>query len=146
MADAVGSYLFNSQLVSTAEGTVLIAPTNCQDYPSVYNYLENTLKNHPAITDVRYYDVRQSMANGGGPACLRLRVVLTEAELAALSGNVLLNDALYGQLVKWVNTHYREQLHPDELGDPALLEETYHALNALTDILQLPNLYEFQSA
>ena len=146
VADAVGSYLFNSQLVSTAEGTVLIAPTNCQDYPSVYNYLENTLKTHPAIADVRYYDVRQSMANGGGPACLRLRVVLTEAELAALSGNVLLTDALYGQLVDWVNAHYRDELHPDELGDPALLEETYRALDALTGILQLPKLYEFQSA
>ncbi|UJF24252.1 N-succinylarginine dihydrolase [Suttonella sp. R2A3] len=141
VSDAVGSYLFNSQLVSLGDQQVLIAPSNCQDYPSVQRYLEHTLRQHPSIADVRYFDVRQSMANGGGPACLRLRVVLTEREIAALSGNVLLTEDLYATLCDWVTRHYRDQLNPEELGDSALLSETHAALTELSDILQLPDLY-----
>ncbi len=141
--DAVSSYLFNSQLVSTDQGMVLIAPSNCEENFAVKTYTRHLVTAHNGITDVKFYDVKQSMANGGGPACLRLRVVLSAQELANLSGRVILDDALYNDLVAWVKKHYRETLSPEELGDIALLNETYAALLELSEILQLPNLYDF---
>ncbi|PID58496.1 MAG: N-succinylarginine dihydrolase [Gammaproteobacteria bacterium] len=141
VADAVNSYLFNSQLVSVAERTVLIAPSNCAETPAVKAYLDALIAGKQPIDDVQYFDVKQSMANGGGPACLRLRVVLTQDELANLSGRVLLDDALYNDLVAWVKRHYRDSLAPEALGDIALLEETRVALAALREILALPDLY-----
>ncbi len=37
------------------------------------------------ISAMQVLDLRESMANGGGPACLRLRVVLTEEERRAVN-------------------------------------------------------------
>src|SRR5690606_28379554 len=86
------------------------------------------------IAEVVVKDVKQSMRNGGGPACLRLRVVLSEAERQALSGRVLLDDALYGELTSWVERHYRDRLAPADLADPQLAEEALGALDELTGI------------
>ncbi len=141
VADAVNSYLFNSQLVSIGAETVLIAPSNCREMPAVKAYLDALVASDAPIDAINYFAVKQSMANGGGPACLRLRVVLTDEELAHLSGRVLLNDALYGDLLGWVEKHYRDKLAPEDLGDIALLQETQAALRELSDILQLPDVY-----
>jgi succinylarginine dihydrolase len=84
------------------------------------------------------------MKNGGGPACLRLRVVLTEAERAAVRANVWIDDALFASLDAWIEKHYRDRLAPADLTDPALLEESRTALDALTQILKLGSLYDFQ--
>lgn len=143
--DAVKTYLFNSQLVSTDKGMVLIAPSNCEENFAVKTYTQHLVTAHNGIADVQFYDVKQSMANGGGPACLRLRVVLNEDELANLSGRVILDDALYGDLVAWVEKHYRDSLAPEELGNIELLNETKAALTELSEILQLPHLYDFSS-
>ena len=99
------------------------------------------------IGAVKFADVRQSMRNGGGPACLRLRVVLTEAERHAVNPKVMMDDALYAQLTDWAQTHYREALAPGDLGDPALVNESREALDALTSILGLgSDFYPFQRA
>ena len=85
------------------------------------------------------------MQNGGGPACLRLRVVLTAAERAAVNPSLLLDAALHARLVAWVERRYRESLAPHELGDPALLRESREALDELTTVLGLGGgYYEFQ--
>lgn len=143
VADAVSSYLFNSQLVSMGKDMILIAPSHCQENPAVKAYTAQLVAQDNAIADVQFYDVKQSMANGGGPACLRLRVVLTEEELAGLSGRVILDDALYADLTAWVEAHYRDSLSPEDLSDIALMDETRAALIALSEILQLPNLYDW---
>src|SRR5690554_1890697 len=88
--------------------------------------------------------VALSMRNGGGPACLRLRVVLSARERAALTGRVLLTDTLYDELVAWVERHYRDRLAPDDLADPQLVDETFTALDELTRILQVGPVYPFQ--
>jgi succinylarginine dihydrolase len=94
---------------------------------------------------VQFVDVRQSMRNGGGPACLRLRVVLDEAKLGALGARAVLDGSLYDDLVAWVNRHYRETLGPDDLADPALLLEGRTALDELTQIMHLgSDFYPFQ--
>lgn len=84
------------------------------------------------------------MRNGGGPACLRLRVVLNEAERDAVNAHSLMNDERYQQLTAWVEKHYRDRLHARDLADPQLLREVYQALDELTQILRLGPVYDFQ--
>ena len=96
------------------------------------------------MTEVRYLDVRESMRNGGGPACLRLRVPMTDAEAAALGASVLFTEALDAALTKWVQAHYRDRLLPSDLADPALAREGLAALDELTRILGLGSVYDFQ--
>jgi succinylarginine dihydrolase len=97
------------------------------------------------IGAVRYAGVRQSMRNGGGPACLRLRVVLNDEERAAVNPAVWLDDGLYDALTAWANRHYRETLAPDDVRDPALVAESRAALDELTGLLRLgPDFYPFQ--
>ena len=86
------------------------------------------------------------MKNGGGPACLRLRVALKEAEFTHMHGGVLFEDRLYTDFKTWVHQFYRDRLHPDDLADPQLLGESRAALDALTGLLGLGSVYDFQMA
>jgi succinylarginine dihydrolase len=145
LADAIKSYLFNSQLVTLRDGGMtLICPTECEEIASTREYLKTLPTSTSPIHSCHFIDVRQSMKNGGGPACLRLRVVLTDEQMAALHPRALLTPTIYDQLVRWVHAHYRDSLHPDELGDPKLLEESRAALDDLSNILQLGSIYDFQ--
>lgn len=147
LSDAITSYLFNAQLVRAANDTrlTLIAPTEAQDTPSTHAALQRIVESGGPIGAVRFFDLRESMRNGGGPACLRLRVVLSSAELAAIAPGFLLTPALADSLEAWVRAHYRDRLSPDDVRDPALIEETRTALDALTKILPLgSDFYDFQ--
>lgn len=148
LADAVSSYLFNSQLVSPPgrDGMTLILPMEVAETPATKDYVDDLLASGGPITQAEYLDVRQSMRNGGGPACLRLRVVLTDAERAALGARVLLDEARLAALEAWVRRHYRDRLTADDLGDPALLRDCREALDALTQLLGLGSVYDFQRA
>ncbi|GHA94370.1 N-succinylarginine dihydrolase [Modicisalibacter luteus] len=146
--DAVSSYLFNSQLLTQPDGSgamSLVVPGECEENEAVWRAIQDHLLagNNP-INEVVVKDVKQSMRNGGGPACLRLRIVLSEAERHGLTGRVLLDDALYGELTDWVNRHYRDHLSPEDLADPQLAEETLTALDELTRLLNLGSVYPFQ--
>ena len=144
VAEAVRTYLFNSQLVSPGgDDQVLIAPEDILGVPRVRDYVHSLVGN--GIDAVHTFDLRQSMDNGGGPACLRLRVVLNDDELAAVNPGSILDERLYLTLGEWIDRHYREDLSPDDLGDPALLDEGRAALDELTGILGLGAVYDFQS-
>lgn len=143
--DAVTSYLFNSQLLSRPDGKMtLVVPQECQENDAVVRYLKGLVAGGGPIDELISFDLRQSMRNGGGPACLRLRVALTDMEAAAMHQGVIMNDALYEKLVAWVGKHYRDSLSPADLGDPSLAIEIQTALDELTSILHLPRLYDFQ--
>jgi succinylarginine dihydrolase len=145
LSEAVGSYLFNSQLITLEDGNLaLIAPTECERSERARQAITEILDGENPISTAHYLDVRQSMQNGGGPACLRLRVPLTPQELQAVHAPCLLDDGKYDRLVDWVKRRYREELGPHDLADPALLVESREALDELTAILELPKLYEFQ--
>lgn len=145
VSEAVKSYLFNSQLVTLPKGgMLLLAPIECQESAESRQVIEKILADKNPIQSVEYVDLRESMRNGGGPACLRLRVVLTPEELTAVHQPCLLTDTLYEKLVHWVEKHYRDRLASSDLADPALLHESYTALDELTKILQLGSLYDFQ--
>lgn len=144
--DAVASYLFNSQLLTipSQSGMVLVAPTECERHPTVRPMIDDIARSGGPIREAVFVDVRQSMNNGGGPACLRLRVVLTDEEIAAMNRGVLLTDALIDRLKLWVETWYRESLGVPDLMDPRLIAETRGALDELTSILGLGPVYDFQ--
>lgn len=142
---AVTTYLFNSQLLTRADGgMLLVAPAECSADPSVGAYLARLVAADGPIREILTFDLRQSMRNGGGPACLRLRVVLTAAERAAIGANVWLDDALHAALVSWVERNYRDRLSPADLADPALLVEGRRALDEVSALLRLGSVYPFQ--
>lgn len=86
VADAVSTYLFNSQLLSRPDGTMtLVLPQEAREHDGVWRYLQHLLAADNPIADLQVYDLRESMRNGGGPACLRLRVALTADEQRAVS-------------------------------------------------------------
>lgn len=145
VADAIQTYLFNTQLVSLVPGEMtLIAPTDCQENVRVADYLSTLVGLGTPIRDVQFFDVKQSMRNGGGPACLRLRVALNDVELEASNQHCLLDDELFARLNKWIDSHYRDQLAVDDLRDIALWQESQQALDELTHILRLGSIYDFQ--
>ncbi len=147
LADAISSYLFNSMLVQIPgeDRLTLICPTETRDNARSHAVAERLAASNGPIGRVQYVDVRQSMRNGGGPACLRLRVVLTEAEQAATNPAMRLTDDLHARLSAWGGKHYRDRLTPADLADPALLDESRAALDELTGLLGLGGgFYPFQ--
>lgn len=143
--EAVETYLFNSQLLSKPDGKMaLILPGEVQQHAGVWRYINDVVEQGSAIDELKVFDLRESMCNGGGPACLRLRVVLTDAQRAAVNPAVMMNDTLYATLTGWVNRHYRDQLSQADLADPQLLQEGRDALDELTKLLNLGNIYHFQ--
>src|SRR5260221_1996524 len=143
--EAVDSYPFNSQLVTLPDRSMaIIAPIESQQSEAARRFLDRVVAEDNPVAMVQYVDVNASMSNGGGPACLRLRVSLTLAERAAVRGRVFLDDALYSELVDWVERRYRDRLTAEDLADPQLLLESRAALDELTRILELGSLYAFQ--
>ena len=144
VADAVASYLFNSQLLSKPDGRMaLVVPHECRENAAVSRYLGGLVASGGPIDELVEFDLRQSMRNGGGPACLRLRVVLTDDQAAAMHQGVIMTEPLYAALVSWVERHYRDRVEPKDLADPQLAIECAAALEELTRILGLPGLYDF---
>lgn len=139
LGDAIASYLFNSQLLQWPgeDRLVLLAPTETRDMPSAAAYCKNLTQGNGPIGRVEYVDVRQSMRNGGGPACLRLRVVMTEAEIAAAHQGVFVDDAKIDALQAVVRETYRDDLSPADLADPAFADECIAARDAILDVLNL---------
>ncbi|HEY5717716.1 MAG TPA: N-succinylarginine dihydrolase [Motiliproteus sp.] len=143
--DAVTSYLFNSQLISRDDGSMtLLLPEECRQNPRVWDYLNQVVSDENPIRELQVMDLKQSMSNGGGPACLRLRVVLNEQELKATNQTAILDEQLYQRLHQWIIRHYRDELHEKDLADPQLLMESRTALDELTRILNLGSVYPFQ--
>lgn len=149
LEDTVGSYLFNSQLLArppdAGGGMRLVVPQECRERTAVWRYLESLVADDGPIRELHVFDLRESMRNGGGPACLRLRVVLTEQERRATHAGLWIDDARYAALTDWVKRHYRDRLAVSDLADPALLDECRTALDDLTRLLGLgADLYPFQ--
>jgi succinylarginine dihydrolase len=136
LADAVASYLFNSQLLSTPHGVVLVAPAQAGEGRA--GAVVRRLVDDGFITRALFLDLGESMANGGGPACLRLRLPLAAPALARLAPGMLLDEARITALEGWVDRHYREHLGQADLADPALLDEWAEAEAGLARLMPRP--------
>ncbi|WP_347304335.1 N-succinylarginine dihydrolase [Croceibacterium sp. TMG7-5b_MA50] len=139
LADAVASYLFNAQLVTLPanEGMALIVPGEAWAHPRVRGWLDRMLAGNGPIRQVLPVDVRESMANGGGPACLRLRVV---ADLATVDQRFLLDERKAALIVQIIEGHWPEAIAPDQLGDAGLARQIVAARHTLLGELGLEEL------
>ncbi len=67
VADAVATYLFNSQLLSRDDGSMmLVLPQESQTHAGVWRYLNTLLAQDNPVSELQVFDLRESMANGGG--------------------------------------------------------------------------------
>jgi len=103
-------------------------------------FCEQMVSGNGPIGRVEYVDVRQSMRNGGGPACLRLRVVMTESEIDACHQGVLLDDEVIDELQDVVRASYRDRLAPSDLADPKFADECRAAREQILGVLDLESL------
>ena len=144
--EAVLAYPFNSQIVTLEDGTMtIVAPAEARESERSRTFLERVVAEENPVGSVHYADVNASMNNGGGPACLRLRVRLGEDEERAIAARVVLDDALHADVTSWVKRHYRDRMGLADLADPLLLVEVRTALDELTSLLRLGSIYDFQS-
>lgn len=138
LRDAVKSYLFNAQLVTPPGGeTILIVPTEARETPSVWAWLQRHIAGNGPIRRIEVVDIRQSMANGGGPACLRLRVV---ADPATVDPRFLVDEARLDRIAAVIERAWPAEIHSDDLQSPALISDVERARSALLESLDLSEL------
>ncbi|MEO1921498.1 MAG: N-succinylarginine dihydrolase [Sphingomonadaceae bacterium] len=138
LEEAIRTYLFNAQLVSLPEGGMaLVVPSECRESESVWSWVETMLGSNGPIRQVLPVDVRQSMANGGGPACLRLRVV---ADPDAVDPRFMVDEAKAGRIEQVVAEHWPEQIDPADIGSDSLARSVIDARRALLGALELSEL------
>ena len=138
LADAVRSYLFNAQLVTPPDGQMtLVVPIEARETPSVWRWINRHLAGNGPIRRVEVVDVRQSMANGGGPACLRLRVV---ADLSTVDPRFLVDPEKLDRIARIIARNWPEEIRSDELQRPAMIGQIEAARAALLEILDLRQL------
>lgn len=137
LAEAIKTYLFNSQLLTLPNGRMeLIAPLEAKT-DAVQRWAETVIGGNQPIHAIRFVDVRQSMANGGGPACLRLRVV---ADPATIDPRFLLDDAKAETIGNVISEYWPETIDTAEVGDEALAKRVIAARQALLLALDLTEL------
>jgi succinylarginine dihydrolase len=133
LADAIASYLFNAQLVTLPSGEMaLVLPEEARETPSVWNWLQEHVAGNGPIRRLEVVDVRQSMANGGGPACLRLRVV---ADPASVDPRFLVDEAKLDAIAAVIDAHWPEAIGPADIADMALMHRIEAARAALLETL-----------
>ena len=140
----IDSYLLNSQLSTNGQNEMmLVLPEEVQSYKNCMAWLDKLKQ----ISDVKLFDfvnIKQSMMNGGGPACLRLKVILDNDEIKKLNQKFLMNSERLDSIKSLIEREYRDILHPDDLPDPNLLDESRRVLDELTQIFDVGSIYEFQ--
>ena len=138
LADAIQSYLFNAQLVTLPDGGMaLILPSEAQDNARVWGWLTEMVEGNGPIRKLVPVDVRQSMANGGGPACLRLRVV---ADPATIDQRFMADTTKLDTIAEVVAAHWPDTITPEQLSDPDLLDKVRLARLALLEAADLIRL------
>lgn len=138
LAEAIRTYLFNAQLLTLPDGGMaLVVPEECRESAAVWRWCEGMLATNGPIRRVIPVDVRQSMANGGGPACLRLRVV---ADPATVDQRFLLDEAKAQRIEAVIAEMWPETIVPQQIGEPALARQVRDAREALLGVLGLDEL------
>jgi len=138
LAEAIRTYLFNAQLVTLPSGTMaLIVPEECRESAAVWSWCERIMASNGPIREVIPVDVRQSMANGGGPACLRLRVV---CDPATVDPRFLLDEAKAERIERVIGETWPAQIDPADIGSEILAKDVVAARQALLDALELSEL------
>ena len=142
--DLVSSYLLNSQLITIKNNEMMmLLPEEVQNHSNCMRWLEE-IKSSSPIKHIEFVDIRQSMMNGGGPACLRFKITVNNNEFNQINEKFLLTPKKLMDLRALVTKHYRDKLNPADLVDNNLVQESYRFLDELTQLLDLGNVYDFQ--
>ena len=142
--DLVSSYLLNSQLITVKNNEMMmLLPEEVQNHSNCMRWLEE-IKSSSPIKHIEFVDIRQSMMNGGGPACLRFKITVNNDEFNQINEKFLLTPKKLMDLRALVTKHYRDNLNPADLLDNNLVQESYRFLDELTQLLDLGNVYDFQ--
>ena len=142
--DLVSSYLLNSQLITVKNNEMMmLLPEEVQNHSNCMRWLEE-IKSSSPIKHIEFVDIRQSMMNGGGPACLRFKITVNNDEFNQINEKFLLTPKKLMDLRALVTKHYRDKLNPADLVDNNLVQESYRFLDELTQLLDLGNVYDFQ--
>jgi succinylarginine dihydrolase len=142
--DLVSSYLLNSQLITVKNNEMMmLLPEEVQNHSNCMQWLEE-IKSSSPIKHIEFVDIRQSMMNGGGPACLRFKITVNNNEFNQINEKFLLTPKKLMGLRALVTKHYRDKLNPADLLDNNLVQESYRFLDELTQLLDLGNIYDFQ--
>ena len=142
--DLVSSYLLNSQLITVDNNEMMmLLPEEVHNHPNCMRWLEE-IKSSSPIKHLEFVDIRQSMMNGGGPACLRFKAVVNNDEFDKLNEKFLLSPTKLMDLRALVSKHYRDKLYPEDLLDIKFMQESYTFLDELTQLLDLGDIYNFQ--
>lgn len=135
LSEAVSTYLFNSQLLSVnGNEMLLLCPAECEKSPNTKSYLDKLVQGDNPISKYVAMDLKQSMMNGGGPACLRLRVLMSEKQIDAMAPNFVVNESVIEKVGNFVEDRYRDDLTVDELANPAFANE---AISVYQDFYKL---------
>lgn len=138
LAGAVSTYFFNAQMLSLPSGgTTIIFPTECKEHPAAHSLSQKLVEEVNPVESVHYLNCRESMKNGGGPACLRLRVPMTDDEIDAMHQGVRFNQRIYQRLGNLITERYRTSLTPDELHDIALADESLETHKQIFSLLKI---------
>ena len=131
LAQAVSCYLFNSQLLTLPGAQqLLLAPIECQTLPNAQKVIQKWLT-QDIIQQVQFIDLSQSMHNGGGPACLRLRVVLSAEQMSNINPKLWITQETVKWLTDWIEHYYPDSLMLDDLRDSQLVQQCIAADAAL---------------
>lgn len=145
LKDAVSSYLFNSQLLSKANGRMLLfAPTEALKNSYSQAVINKIIQSENPIDEVIYFDISESMMNGGGPACLRLRIPLQEHEIKALSPQIFFDELLFERLSEIIARYYFDNLELPHLFEQKFQKSSQEALEHISQALGLHGIYEFK--
>jgi len=138
LEEAIRTYLFNAQLLTLPDGSMaLVVPSECRESEAVWAFCEQMMAGNGPIRQVIPVDVRQSMANGGGPACLRLRVV---ADPVTVDPRFLLDEEKADRIEAVIAQHWPERIEPEQIGTDALAQQVHAARAALLAALDLSEL------
>jgi succinylarginine dihydrolase len=141
LSSAVVSYLFNSQILGDKDKMMILAPIECKENPRIHSYLEKLVREDDnPIQELNFIDLKQSMLNGGGPACLRIRVVLNEEQLKKTNQKMMFSNDLYQKLKKSIETYYPEKFELSSISNASMLEQIENAYIDLQSILPIKDL------
>ena len=140
----VSSYLLNSQLITVKNNEMMmLLPEEVQNHPNCMRWLDE-IKTSSPIKHLEFVDIRQSMMNGGGPACLRFKTVVNSDEFDQINKKFILSPEKLMNMRALVSKHFRDKLNPEDLLDIKLMQESFSFLDELTQLLELGCIYHFQ--
>ena len=138
LCDAVSSYLFNGQLLPSDRGPELmtmLCPEQVRETPTALRAIESLIDSDGPIVACEFVELRESMNNGGGPACLRLRVPMNEANWKNLPGNLRFSETIADQLCRVIESTYPAKLETSDLTSLELVHQVKLAVQELNRVL-----------